>query len=344
MIIGMFLAVIGGISDASMAFAMGLAKRWKWENIWFVWSCSALVILPWLIVFAFVRDPVAAYLKAPDHLLMALLLGTGWGVGAVLFGLGIVRVGMGLGLGIVVSLATALGALIPLLVLQPEAVGTVQGRTVILALVLVVGGIVLCAIAASRRKEEKPLLERESANFMVGLILCVLSGCFSALLNHAIAFSGNIPIVAAEFVRATEPGAAMEIGKGITQLAPILSAGFLANAVYCIFLLFRNRSWKDYVAPNTGSHWFFGVLMSVLQLSGFLILTISAILIGEWGPILAWPIYTVMTILTGNFEGLLRGEWRGSDRKTFVYLSVGIVVLVVSVVVLAYSGWLASQG
>ena len=130
MFLGLLLAALGGGLDASQALVMGLAKRWRWETIWLVWAVFGCLILPWAAAFLMLRDPtpfeVLRYVPR-DTLTQVLLYGAGWGVGAILFGLGVVRVGMGLGLGITVSLTAANGALLPLfqnnrrLLLSPEA-------------------------------------------------------------------------------------------------------------------------------------------------------------------------------------------------------------------------------
>ena len=339
MITGLLLAAVGGIADTSAFFVMQFARRWRWENIWLVWAVCTLVCLPWLVVLVFVNDPFSVYAQAPSKdLALALLFGAGWGIGAVFFGLGIVRVGMGLGVGIVVSLNAVNGSLIPLLVLHQNKAFTTQRALIYLGLVVVVAGIVLCSIAARRRKEEKPLLAREKASFSLGLLFCVLSGCLSPMLNLAIAFGHGVSKTAAELNSAVGASSPKEIGEGIVLLAPILSAGFIANALYCSYLLSRNRTWKDYAQPDTYSHWFFGFLMGALQMSAFLIYTIATIFIGPMGPVLGWPVYTVMAILAANVAGLLRGEWRGSDKKTYLYLFMGTTVSILSIVVITLSG------
>ncbi len=46
MSLGLLAAAIGGVSDASMAFAMGPARRWRWENIWLVWAVFGWLLQP----------------------------------------------------------------------------------------------------------------------------------------------------------------------------------------------------------------------------------------------------------------------------------------------------------
>jgi L-rhamnose-H+ transport protein len=344
MYLGLLLAAIGGASDASLAFVMGLANRWRWENIWLVWAIFGCLVFPWVTVFLLVRDPspLEVYRHvSSDALARAMIFGAGWGVGAILFGLGVVRVGMGLGLGVVVSLTAAIGALLPLVQNHREMLLTAQAGMIYLAVGLLIVGIVLCAVAAHRRKEEKPLLEREQASFFIGIVYCILSGVTSPMIN--LAFTAGI-----EISHQAEALGASALGAGIAPVAPIMTAGFVVNAVYCMYLLSRHRGWSDFAQPDAISHWFYGIVMGLLQMTGFLLYTIAASRIDKstelGGTVLGWPVYTACAILTGNLEGLLRGEWRGSDHRTLVLLFVGLAVLITSsVVVVSLGSYLATM-
>jgi L-rhamnose-H+ transport protein len=140
----------------------------------------------------------------------------------------------------------------------------------------------------------------------------------------------------------------------MAPVALIMSAGFVVNAVYCTYLLIRNRSWHDYAESGTASHWFYGALMGLLQMAAFLIYSVAtshmdagaASRVGEsiklGGEVLGWPVYTASVILVGNIEGLLRGEWNGSDRRTFILLAAGLLLLVAaSSVVVGLGSYLA---
>ena len=95
-------------------------------------------------------------------------------------------------------------------------------------------------------------------------------------------------------------------------------------------------------------------LMGLLQMVAFLIYSVAtrhidasaairvdhSIKLG--GEVLGWPVYTASVILVGNLEGLLRGEWKGSDRRTFILLAAGLWLLVAaSSVVVGLGSYLA---
>ena len=334
-ILGLLLSAIGGGLDASQALIMGLASRWRWESIWLVWALFGCLILPWSAAWLMLQPPgpsiaeVFQYVSR-DTLLQMVLFGAGWGVGAVLFGLGVVRVGMGLGLGITVSLTAANGALLPLLLKNRELLISPEAGSIYLAVSLLVIGIILSSFAAHCRPDEKPLLERERTNFGVGIVCCIASGFTSPMINLAFG-------AALEINKAAEQRGASSLAAGMAPVALIMTAGFIVNAIYCSYLLFRNGSWKDFMLRGTASHWFYGVLMGLLQMAAFFIYAVATTRIDASaagqstelsGEVVGWPVYTASVILFGNLEGLLRGEWKGSDRRTYALLAAGLLLLV----------------
>jgi L-rhamnose-H+ transport protein len=141
-----------------------------------------------------------------------------------------------------------------------------------------------------------------------------------------LAFSAGIQLNAA-----AEKLGANALAAGMAPVALIMTSGFVVNLIYCTYLLTRNRSWQDYVLAGTTSYWLYGAMMGLLQMAAFLIYSIAASRIDSstklGGAVIGWPVYTVCVILVGNLEGLLRGEWKGSDRPTFTLLAAGLALL-----------------
>jgi L-rhamnose-H+ transport protein len=263
-----------------------------------------------------------------------MLYALGWGVGSILFGMGIVRVGMGLGLGISISLLAAVGTVLPLAVNDPQRLWSPEVQRIYLAVGVLIIGIVLCSLAAHRRPEEKPLLEREKTSFAAGILCCIACGFLSPMFNLAISEGLPINNVAERHANA--------ISASTLLVALIMSAGFLINAGYCLYLLFRNQSWKDFKEPNTKTYWFYGALMGFLQMAAFLTYSVAASYLDKatplGGPVLGWPVYTASMIIVGNLVALLRGEWKGSDRITFSLLGTGLAILVAATVFITRLG------
>ena len=48
-LVGLTLALFSGTLDGSMAFPMQFASRWRWENIWLVYSIFGMLLIPWIV-------------------------------------------------------------------------------------------------------------------------------------------------------------------------------------------------------------------------------------------------------------------------------------------------------
>ena len=60
--------------------------------------------------------------------------------------------------------------------------------------------------------------------------------------------------------------------------------------------------------------------------------------IGQYGPVLGWPLFMTVIVLVANLWGILTGEWRGAGRRTFRYLAAGNALMIVALVVIARGG------
>ncbi len=83
------------------------------------------------------------------------LYGGGWGIGAVLAGLGVDRMGLGIGVAVIIGIAAVLGALIPLAVDTPQLIPQPKGLVVILSFIVLLGGVPLVDIAGKQRDDAK---------------------------------------------------------------------------------------------------------------------------------------------------------------------------------------------
>ena len=77
---------------------MTLVRQWSWEHTWAAFSLLGMFVFNWIITLLLVPNIFAVYSASPvKDLAVLALFGLGWGVGAVLFGLGMERLGMALG-------------------------------------------------------------------------------------------------------------------------------------------------------------------------------------------------------------------------------------------------------
>jgi L-rhamnose-H+ transport protein len=321
------LLMVSGLVNGSSAAPLKYAKRSEWENLWLIQSIVAMIVLPWLLVWATVPEPMRVYRASGFWPVAAAAgFGFGWGVGTLLYIVGVVMVGMSVSFAIILSLTATLGSLFPLLVLHPHELHSHRGHLLLLALVVTIIGIVFCAYAGAGRIEESPASAQQQARryFWRGIVLCVLSGIFSPMLNFAFAFGDHITTVAAQFGSSSvwAPNALWAI---------VFSAAFGLNAVYCLRHLGLSTSWRRFLdAP--WENLFGGSLMGVLLLASIIMYGIGAEGLGAWGASTGWAINMNTTIFAANAWGLITGQWRNASRKSYVLLAIGLAAITIAIV------------
>jgi len=331
---GLALVLLGGVLQGSFTMPMKLMRAWRWENTWLVYSIVGMLALPWLMAAASLPHMSSVLSQSTPELLAKLaIFGFGWGVGSVFFGLGIAAVGMGLGFAIILGLTASIGSLLPMLVLDPNRLFTPQGRALLAGMALVILGILLCAVAGSRRERDKAAAAQQlgGSRFWLGLLICVLSGIFSPMLNFSFVFGKDLQALT------LASGAAPAMASNLVW-AVALSAGFLANAGYCVYLLQKSRSWGLLSKPGIPpTYWLGGLLMGALWFGGIMIYGIGAADLGALGGVIGWPLFTATIIITANLWGAVSGEWKATAISTKAYSLAGIGALVAAIYVISRS-------
>src|SRR5205809_6784058 len=170
-----------------------------------------------------------------------------------------------------------------------------------------------------------------TSRFGLGLLVCILSGIFSAMLNFSFIFGGELRERSALLGASTAASAS-----AIWCLA--LSAGFLANAGYCVYLLNKNRTWPAF-RKGRGIPYLTGILlMGLLWFGAILLYGVGAATLGTLGGIVGWPLLMTMTVITANIWGAVTGEWTEASRMTRYNWWGGIAVLLLAIYVTSLGG------
>ncbi|MDW8131210.1 MAG: L-rhamnose/proton symporter RhaT [Bryobacterales bacterium] len=324
---GLLVVALGAAMQGSFALPQKFIRGWAWEKMWLVYSITAMAALPWLLIAAAIPEAMWAYPAVEDGVLArTAVFGAGWGVGSVLFGLGIARVGIALAFAIIISLTAAVGSIVPLAVLHPEQLATRRGVLLFAGLAVVVAGVILCSRAGAM-KEAATKAATSRGGFAKGLAICIASGIASPMMNFSFAFGGPI----AEETRRLGAGPS---AANFAVFAIAVTAGFVINAGYCLYLLVRNRSWAPGEAGRGLRNAALAMAMGALWLFGFYFYGSGAAWLGAYGPIVGWPVFMTVMVLVANFWGLATGEWRQAPARARRLLAAGIVVLIAALLVI----------
>ena len=336
---GIVLSLVAGVLNGSFATPTKYARKWQWENIWSVWSVVAMFILPWLLVLATIPHAGSLYATISSReIVLLMLFGAGFGLAQIFFCLGIAAVGIALNFAIAIGISTALGSLVPLILQHPDRILTPQGEFILLGVVLTLAGIVFSAAAG--REKEKHLrsstppsggASTKTVSFAAGLTFCILAGLGSPLGNFGLAFCTST------VQRAVELGASVT-NKYNVIWAPLYSAALVPYLIYCVYLWRKNRSFRLFGESGTGINWLYGIVMGALWMGSSAIYGVAASRIGDMGPVLGWPLFMSVIIITSSVWGFLTGEWKGAGRKSANSMILAIVFLILGFGTLAYSG------
>ena len=330
---GVLGVLAGGILNGSFVAPIKKTGQWEWENSWLVYSAAGLILVPWAAALATIPDLWELYSSvSPGAVASALLFGFGWGLGSVLFGVGVDRMGLAVGYGIILGLIAPIGTFYPMIVLHPEQLFTRRGYTLMAGTLIVIAGVFFCALAAKRREEAAGAGRAPKGGFWTALLICIAAGVLSPMLNFSFVFGEELRR------RAIEMGSAPQMASNAVW--PLcLTAGFVLNAAYPIYLLTKRRTWSLYrLHTPAPSHWFWASLMGLLCFGSFVVYGAGAETLGELGGIVGWPLFMSMALITSNALGALSGEWKGAPPRAHIDSIAGIALLIVAIVVISASG------
>ena len=318
--------MLAGLASGNCMLPMKFARRWPWENLWLVFSLVSLLVLPWMLAWLLVGNLGSLYGSlSAVQLLLPFLLGAGWGVAQVLFGLSIARLGMALGYAVIIGLGSLGGTLVPLFLKNRSVLASVHGALILCGLAVMVMGIVVSARAG--RQRELSDRQRATRGYAVALLLAILCGILAPMVNYAFAFGQDI---AAHAIRQ-----GVSPARAAYAVWPVaLAGGLLPNLGYCVYLLFRNRSWSGF-----RGHWLrdgsMGTLMGIFWMGAMAIYGVASVYLGALGTSVGWGLFQVFMIITANVSGLLTGEWTGAPASARRTLYAGLVLLTVATTLLA---------
>ena len=326
---GLALVFMGGMLNGSFGAPLKKLQAWRWENNWLIYAISGLLILPWVVALATVPHLAGVFQQSSLSVMVKVaLFGFAWGIGGLLFGQGMERVGLALGFALILGITSSFGALLPLAVLHHDQLWQRPGLALMAGTVVMSLGLVLLALAGKRRERDQAAASARS-NFAVGLIICFLSGIFSAMLNFAFVFGE-------EMRQLTLHAGASTAMSGNAIWALGVTFGCLPNAAYCIYLLNKNHTWAVYREKGNAIWYPLGAaLMGVLWFIGIVIYGVGADVLGTLGGIVGWPVFISTAIIAGNLWGFLGGEWKGASRTALTYCLTGIGILFLAIVVIS---------
>ena len=110
--LGILLIFISGFFQGTYGLGMKKYQPLSWEAFWILFSILSMFVIPAIWISLTVPDSLAALCVASEKdIWAAICMGALWGIGALLWGFGIVQIGMSLTYGIGMSMTAISGSL-----------------------------------------------------------------------------------------------------------------------------------------------------------------------------------------------------------------------------------------
>jgi L-rhamnose-H+ transport protein len=331
---GVLLATLSGLMNGSFTLPMRFLGRWEWENVWSLFIAISCLLMPAVIVSLIAPQSWIIITQAPTYALwIAILTGFAWGFGSLMFGQSVSAIGISLANTLVLAISSALGSLLPIMLMAPQKLLKPEGEKILGAVVVELAGIALCGWAG-RLREQAAGVESERGGMVgharpigVALMMVIGSGILSAVFN--IGFSLAQPI--ADCGRAA--GLSQFSSTNLIWLV-MLAAGSLANLGFCFYLFHKNGSMKKFVQPGGFRLYSLATIMALLWGGSIFIYGASTPRLGALGTSIGWPLSLAVGLLLANAIGIGLGEWKQAPARAKIWMYSGIAVLLIAVVLL----------
>ena len=348
--LGVAIHGVGAFSSASCYTPQKKTKLWAWEVYWITQASFAWLILPIFFAFLTIPNYLEVVANCPqDAKLRCFTLGVVYGVGGLTFGLGIRYIGFSLNYAIAIGISAGLGTLLPL-IWDPnqgfvwkivEKFSNTPGLIVLSGIIFSLVGILFCGWAGALRERSAETGTGGDTpsqySFKVGVPLAIMAGILSSIFNFAL-IAGE-PLANA----AMDAGASERLK--MNAIYPFSNGGaWVTNVVLCFILIARNKTGSQFLRlPGKGkgdAHLCFYYLMALL--SGafwyfqFFFYGIGQAYIGKQYEFTSWALHMAMLILFSNVYGTLFREWEGADKAPRRILHVGMAIIVVATLIIAY--------
>lgn len=350
-LLGLFLHAVGGLSAGSFYVPLKKVRNWSWESSWFVMGIAAWIIGPILVARLTVPNFTLAIAQADASVLwQTFLLGALWGIGGLTFGLAMRYLGMGLGYAVTLGLCAVFGTLIPPIFNGTfiEAFSSQSGLIIAIGLAVCLFGIGLSGYAGKLREKEEA--KKKSARIDTefdpkkGYIVAIVSGLLSACMAFAITAGQPIADLVLELIPANADLDSVSLFRNNAVLCVVLAGGFSTNAVWCIWLMLKNKSAGDLTKSSgyQARNYTLSAISGLIWYGQFFFYGMGTTKLGEQYEFSSWTLHMAFIVIFSTLWSLMLKEWNGVSSKPKRFVLSGVAVLIFSTIIIGYGNYLSA--
>jgi L-rhamnose-H+ transport protein len=341
-LLSLLLMAIGSACAASFYVPIKKIKNWSWESYWIVQGIFSWIVAPWIFAIVTVPNLFAVLSNSPmSSVLNAILFGALWGVGGLTFGLSMRFLGVALGQSIALGFCAAFGTLAAPIIEGGSLLNTHEGVMILTGVSICVAGIAIVGYAGALRSKSMSEEDRKKAikEFALekGLVIAILAGVMSACFNLGLTGIAGVMDAGNKVKEVAQYYGTNPLFTSNPVYIIVMFGGFLTNFVYCLYLNFKNKTFKDYTSVGSavlGSNLLFCLIGGTLWYLQFFFFGMGQSKLPQGMVVFGWSILMAMNILFSNVWGIILHEWKGADKKTISVLVLGLLVLILSTFVI----------
>ncbi|HMI19815.1 MAG TPA: L-rhamnose/proton symporter RhaT [Sphingomonas sp.] len=346
-LLGVFFHWLGGLSSASFYVPYRGVKRWSWEIYWLTGGIFSWLLAPWFFAAIQTHDLTGVLAQAPQATIVwPIFFGVLWGFGGLTYGLTMRYLGLSLGMAVVLGLCTVFGTLIPPIFqgdFAAKLLDTPSGNIILVGLCVTMAGIVVVALAGA--KKDAALSEAQKAeavaefDFRKGIAVAVFSGVMSSCFAFGLA--AGEPIKAISAAAGTGP-----LWTGLPILCLVMFGGLLTNAIWCFYLIAKNKSGGQWVGGGSAAgapllvNFLLCALGGTLWYFQFFFYTMGESQMGRFG-FSSWTLHMASIIIFGTLWGFAFREWKDAAPRVKYMVWAGVGLLVFATIIIGYGNSLA---
>lgn len=338
---GILIAILAGICLGTCFLPMRYMKGFAWENTWFVWSFTGLVVLPPLIALVTVPNLFQIFREIGWNTTATVLaVGLVAGSSGIFLGRGLAIAGMTIANSVMNGVSLVVGSFVPLIKNHPEALNGRIGLPLLGGLVLAVAGVVICSVAGSQRTRESAYETTAAgtkrsgrAVALAGVVLCLIAGLLTPLQNIGLDYAGSMTEIARSH-------GAPEAFKSFVYFIPYLGTSFVSNGIFFAIRWRRNGTLKQFREPQSRRYVGLAILMAAVWMLGIILYGWAIPWVGSYGPVIVWPMMLATTSIASAVSEYLYGDWEGRALRT---LGLGLTALSLSIAMFSYSNYIIQQ-
>jgi len=341
---GVILHALGGFASGSFYLPYRKVKGWAWESYWFIGGIFSWVIAPLVLGSLTVPHLFEVLEQTPaETKWWTYFWGVLWGFGGLTFGLAMRYLGLSLGMAVALGLCAVFGTLVPPIWSGQfgTLISTASGQVIVLGVGVCVLGISICGVAGMMKEKHLPEEVKKATiaefDLKKGLLVAIFSGVMSSCFSFGLTAGQPIAELAVKY-------GADELYMNNAPLVIVLWGGLTTNAIWTIYLNFRNKTFSDYTNFSTPIlvNILFCAIAGVTWYFQFFFYGMGDSKMGEYR-FSGWTLHMAFIIAFSSFWGLYLHEWRGANRPTMRTITLGILTVVLSTVIVGIGNYLGSE-